>query len=91
MPELNCTPGQIREKAQWNRNDISYTVINFELAKEKQSKRQFAKAQGVPRTTLQHWLARKDCIDALPTLSKWSRGMITLEVAQSKKDLVLAL
>ncbi len=68
MYEFNNAPDQTKEKIQWNRNDVTATVVNFELAKQKQSQRQFAKAQGVPRTTLQHWLARKDSIDASPNL-----------------------
>jgi len=50
-------------KIQWKRDDVAYTIIDFESVKQKQSQREFAKMQGVPRTSLQHWLARKDSIE----------------------------
>ena len=53
-------------KIRWKRDDVASIVVDFELAKQKQSQRQFAKEQGVSRTTLQHWLARKQSLDASP-------------------------
>lgn len=50
-------------KSQWKRDEVASTIIDFESIKQKQSQREFAKTQGVPRTSLQHWLARKDAID----------------------------
>jgi len=44
-------------------------VQEFEQVKHQYSQRQFAKAVGVPRTTLQHWLARKDSLDQSPVLT----------------------
>lgn len=44
-------------------------VQSFEQVKYQCSQRQFAKLTGVPRTTLQHWLARKDSIDQSPALT----------------------
>ncbi len=55
-------------KIQWKRDDVASVVVDFELAKQKQSQRQFAKNQGVSRTTLQHWLARKESLDASSAL-----------------------
>jgi hypothetical protein len=44
-------------------------VAEFEAAQSSgTSQRAFAKEQGVPRTTLQHWLARKAGLDADPAL-----------------------
>ncbi|MBW2165508.1 MAG: hypothetical protein JRG74_05245 [Deltaproteobacteria bacterium] len=43
-------------------------IVDFEQARHKQSQRQFAIEQGVCRSTLQHWLARKESIDASPIL-----------------------
>lgn len=43
-------------------------IVDFVQARHKQSQRQFAIEQGVCRSTLQHWLARKESIDASPIL-----------------------
>lgn len=50
-------------KIRWKRDEVASTIIDFESFRHKQSQRQFAKEQGVPRTSLQHWLARRDSID----------------------------
>ena len=44
-------------------------VDEFGQVKHRCSQRQFARENGVPRTTLQHWLARKDAIDQSPALT----------------------
>ena len=56
------------EKIQWERDDVASKIIDFEQARHKQSQRQFAIEQEVSRSTLQHWLARKESIDASPGL-----------------------
>ncbi len=56
------------EKNQWERDDVASKIIDFEQARHKQSQRQFAIEQEVSRSTLQHWLARKESIDASPVL-----------------------
>ncbi len=56
------------KKEQWNREKVASTVIDFESAKEVMSQRQFAEYIGVSRTTLQHWLSRKESLDAEPEL-----------------------
>ena len=56
------------ERIQWERDDVASKIVDFEQARHKQSQRQFAIEQGVCRSTLQHWLARKESIDASPIL-----------------------
>jgi hypothetical protein len=69
MPKLyNDSVRDASEKIQWQRDDVAAKIIDFEQAREKQSQRQFAIEQGVSRSTLQHWLARKNCIDASASL-----------------------
>lgn len=43
-------------------------IVKFDSAKGHQSQREFAKDNGIPRSTLQHWLERKASIDATPEL-----------------------
>ena len=49
-------------KEQWQRNKVASAIIDFQLAKGHISQRQFAKTTGIPRTTLQHWLSRKEAL-----------------------------
>ena len=56
------------QKINWNRDEVVSNVLDFDEAKKKQSQRQFAKEQEIPRTTLQYWLARKKSIDASSAL-----------------------
>jgi hypothetical protein len=56
------------EKIKWQRDDVASKIVDFEQARHKQSQRQFAIEQAVSRSTLQHWLARKESIDASPVL-----------------------
>ncbi len=56
------------EKIQWKRNDVASGTIDFELAKQELSQRRFAQKKGIPRTTLQHWLKRKESLDASPVV-----------------------
>lgn len=56
-----------RAKKQWGRTEVARKLAGFEQRyREKPSQRQLATELGVPRTTLQHWLKRKDRIDADP-------------------------
>ena len=55
-------------KEDWKRDDVVNNVVDFEETKKKQSQRQFAIEQGIPRTTLQYWLERKKSIDASPAV-----------------------
>jgi len=57
-----------REKIQWQRDDVAAKIVDFQQARDKQSQRQFAIEQGFSRSTLQHWLARKESIDASAAL-----------------------
>ena len=50
---------QVTNRNEWNRNDVVCKVINFEEVQKKQSQRQFALENNIPRTTLQYWLKRK--------------------------------
>ena len=56
------------EKIQWQRDEVAAKIVDFEQARDKHSQRQFAIEHGVSRSTLQHWLARKESIDASPVL-----------------------
>jgi hypothetical protein len=56
------------EKIQWQRDDVAAKIVDFQQARDRQSQRQFAIEQGFSRSTLQHWLARKESIDACAAL-----------------------
>ena len=57
---------------RWEREETVSHVVAFEAAQyEGQSQRAFAMACGVPRTTLQHWLSRKQSLDSSPALVKF--------------------
>jgi hypothetical protein len=64
------------ERIQWERDDVASKIVDFEQARHKQSQRQFALEQGVCRSTLQHWLARKKSIDASPILIEFLESPI---------------
>ena len=49
---------------RWDREKTAEVITDYEKKKEEiVSQRQYAEQQGVPRTTLQHWLKRKNSID----------------------------
>jgi hypothetical protein len=57
------------KQPRWDRTTATAEVFAFEAAPQRAiSQRQFAQEHGVPRSTLQHWLARKATIDADPAL-----------------------
>jgi hypothetical protein len=64
------------ERIQWERDDVASKIVDFEQARHKQSQRQFTIEQGVCRSTLQHWLARKESIDASPILIEFLESPI---------------
>ena len=51
-------------KIKWKREDVACAIVDFESSKERMSQRRFAEESGIKRTTLQHWLKRKKCLDA---------------------------
>ena len=52
-------------KKRWTRDEVASKIIDFEQAsKLMASQRQLAEELDIPRSTLQHWLKRKDSIDA---------------------------
>ena len=54
-------------KKHWSREEVAGKIIDFEqAAKHFASQRQLAEELEIPRSTLQHWLKRKDSIDAAP-------------------------
>lgn len=62
MPEVTET-----KKERWTREEIAEKMEVFEQAyRQPSSQRQLAKELGIPRSTLQHWLKRKEGIDAAP-------------------------
>lgn len=70
MFEPDSTPSPEKTKhARWDRARTATEVVAFEaIAHRAISQRRFAKECGVPRSTLQHWLARKATIKADPAL-----------------------
>ena len=55
-------------KGKWERADAAKLVSAYEARDQTISQRDFAKRTDVPRSTLRHWLARKNSIDAHPVL-----------------------
>lgn len=54
-------------KKQWSREEVAEKIESYEEAYQRTpSQRQVAEELAVPRSTLQHWLERKDDIDAEP-------------------------
>jgi hypothetical protein len=70
MCESDSIPGPDNAKQpRWDRTTVTAEVVAFEATAHRAiSQRQFAQEHGVPRSTLQHWLARKATIDADPAL-----------------------
>ena len=53
----------------WDRQQSAASLVSFEEASALgTSQRAFAREHGVPRTTLQHWLQRKDSLDGSASL-----------------------
>jgi len=64
VPEATATA-----RKQWAREEIAEKLDAFEQGYERiPSQRQWAEDLGIPRSTLQHWLERKETIDADPEL-----------------------
>ena len=58
-------PKQATESSSWTRQESAARLAAFEAAAaHATSQREFERQSGVPRTTLQHWLARKQGLDA---------------------------
>ena len=55
-------------KGKWERADSVKLVSDYETRNQTISQRDFAKMVDIPRSTLRHWLARKNDIDAHPVL-----------------------
>ncbi len=54
---------------QWDRKEVASNLIQFEeIRSKKDSQRQAAKEMGIPRTSVQHWLKRRDNLDASPVV-----------------------
>ena len=65
---LNDSNSNVR----WEREETVSHVVAFEAAQcEGKSQRAYAMAYGVPRTTLQHWLSRKQSLDSSPALVRF--------------------
>ena len=58
-PLAQASPG-------WDRTQVAELVLQFEASHS--SQRAFAQQVGIPRSTLQHWLKRKQTLDADRTL-----------------------
>lgn len=57
-----------RESKKWGRAEAVKLVSDFETRKQPVSQREFAKTNGIARSTLRHWKDRKNSIDADPVL-----------------------
>jgi DNA-binding transcriptional MocR family regulator len=57
------------DRKHWSRQEIAEKLDAFEQGYQRlPSQRQWAEDLGIPRSTLQHWLQRKESIDAEPAL-----------------------
>ena len=71
-------------KPRHDRRTAAATVISFAHAREKAiSQRQFARDQGVARSTLQGWVARRGRIDAKPSVVAFLESPDGLEFAHA--------
>ncbi len=68
MNSENHQPSQEASGTKWKRSDATAKVFNFEQEISIRSQREFAKENGIPRSTLRHWIARKDNIDESPAV-----------------------
>ena len=64
----NESPNVAIGKDKWERADTVKLVSDFETRDQTISQRDFAKMADVPRSTLRHWLSRKNGIDTHPVL-----------------------
>jgi len=64
----NESPNVAIGKDKWERANTVKLVSDFETRDQTISQRDFAKMADVPRSTLRHWLSRKNSIDAHPVL-----------------------
>lgn len=56
-------------KKRWERDEVASTILDYESTKGECSQRQYAMENGVPRTTLQHWLSRKNNLECSPVVA----------------------
>ena len=61
-------PQNANPKIKWSRQDVSTNVVDFLSRRQDISQREFARENGIPRTTLQHWVQRLNNIDEDPAL-----------------------
>jgi len=63
MPQTDCTQAHVAGE-QWDRARIADALAQFRSAQSTMaaSQRDFAESSGIPRTTLQHWLGRRESL-----------------------------
>ena len=68
MPRDSAPPVESVDQTSpgWSRRQVAELVLQFEASHS--SQRAFAQQVGIPRSTLQHWLKRKQTLDADPAL-----------------------
>ncbi|MCP4566965.1 MAG: hypothetical protein GY841_05230, partial [FCB group bacterium] len=66
MNSENYQPSWRAPRTNWKRPDATAKVFEFEREKHIRSQRDFTKGCGIPRSTLRHWIARKNRIDESP-------------------------
>ena len=76
MPEnLGSSVADETEASRRQRDQIARLLEAYERAKASGiSQRDFATSQGIPRSSLQHWLARQTAIAAPPEAIVFLRG-----------------
>lgn len=57
------TENKSTPKQPWDRNQVVKGVIDFEQARHEKSQREFAENRGIPRSTLRHWVKRKNSLE----------------------------
>ena len=69
MQPESSTIAERTPRPRWERSRVAAVLAEYEVAAESGvGQREFAESIGVPRTTLQHWLARKAGLDDDPVV-----------------------
>jgi hypothetical protein len=58
-------------KTRRSRKEVAEKMVEFVKAQESMSQRQWSEVSGVPRTTLQYWLKRKETLEESPVVKNF--------------------
>jgi ribosomal protein L16/L10AE len=64
MPHLEL----LTKNRQRGREEVASNLVQFETIRPKKSQREATKEMGIPRTTVQYWLKRRDELNASPVV-----------------------